>query len=123
AQYTLQVALRDAELIPKEGADSVSGEALEELARQYVTADSVIARLSRIYDAESLSAMAEGVHLVLDDEASATESAARLQEALENAAIPNGVNVKPQFDDVAEEWSVVVNRMHHGNVRVSVFDQ
>src|SRR5690554_782239 len=122
AQYTMQVALRDAELIPREGADPISGDALEELARQYVMADSVITRLARMQDMEALSAMAAGIEIILDDEASAQASAAQLQQALDNPAIPNGVKVTADYDDVSEEWRVVVERMHHGNVRVSVFD-
>ena len=122
AQFTLQVSLRDAELIPSEGADPISGDALEELARQYIMADSVITRLSRMQDMEALSAMAEGVEINLDDEASARASAANLQQVLENPAIPNGVTVHADYDDESQEWRVVVERMHHGNVRVSVFD-
>jgi len=122
AQFTLQVALRDAQLIPREGADPISGDALEELARQYILADSVITRLSRTQDMEALSAMAEGVEINLDDEAPAQASAARMQEALDDPAIPHGVTVTARYDDVSEEWRVVVRRMHHGNVRVTVFD-
>lgn len=122
AQFTLQVALRDAQLIPREGADPISGDALEELARQYIMADSVITRLSRTQDMEALSAMAEGIEINLDDEAAAHASAARMQAALDDPAIPHGVTVAARYDDVSEEWRVVVRRMHHGNVRVTVFD-
>lgn len=122
AQFTLQVALRDAQLVPHEGGEPISGAALEELARQYILADSVITRLSRTQDMEALSAMAEGVELNLDNEAAANASAARMQEALDDPAIPHGVSVKARYDDVSEKWRIVVNRMHHGNVRVSVFD-
>jgi len=122
AQFTMQVALRDAALIPAEGADPITGEALEELARQYVMADSVITRLSRTQDMEALSAMAEGVDINLDDEASAQASATRLQQALDDPAVPNGVRVSAEYDDESQEWRLFVRRMHHGNVRVSVFD-
>ncbi len=122
AQFTLQLALRDAALVPQAGAESISGDALEELARQYIMADAVIGRLSRTYDMQALSAMAEGVALRVDDEAGARASAARLQEALRDPADPAGVTVQARFDDVAQEWRLVLERMHHGNVRVSVFD-
>ncbi len=122
AQFTLHIALRGAELVPHEGAEPITGEALEELARQYILADSVITRLARTRDMEALSAMAEGVALQLDDEAAARASATRLQEALKDATTHNGVTVEARYNDKTEEWQVVVNRMHHGNVRVSVFD-
>ncbi|HLR12228.1 MAG TPA: DNA gyrase subunit B, partial [Burkholderiaceae bacterium] len=122
AQFTLHIALRDAELIPHEGAAPIAGEALEELARQYILADSVITRLARTRDMEALSAMAEGVGLSLDTESAARDSAERLQRVLQDPASINGVTVEARINDKTQEWQVVVSRMHHGNVRVSVFD-
>ncbi len=122
AQFTLQLALKDAVLIPQEGGTPISGDALGELARQYIMADSVITRLSRIQDMEALSAMAEGIEINLDDEASAVASAQRLEAAIIDPAVPNGVHVEAKYDDVGEVWRIVVSRMHHGNIRISVFD-
>src|SRR5690606_30117537 len=70
AQFTLQVALRDAALTPREGAEAITGDALEELARQYVMADSVITCLSRTFGLDALSAMAEGRDINPADEGS-----------------------------------------------------
>lgn len=122
AQFTLHIAIKDAELIPSTGANAISGEALEELAKQYVMADSVISRLSRNYDMEALSAMAEGVQINLSDEQNAQESAKNLYDALYDDAAPNAVETTAQFNDVTNEWNLVVKRMHHGNIKVSVFD-
>src|SRR5690606_7318131 len=69
AQFMMQVALKEAGLEPSEGAPAITGDALEELARQYVISDSVIHRLSKVMDVEALSAIAEGVALDLADEA------------------------------------------------------
>ncbi|MGA0584826.1 MAG: toprim domain-containing protein, partial [Castellaniella sp.] len=123
AQFMLQLALKDTELTPAAGATPISGDALMNLARQYVTADSVIARLSRTLDAEALSAMAEGVQLSLVDEAAARASAAALEQALRDPANPHGVHVEAQFDDIEEAWRLAVIRPHFGNMRVSVFDR
>ncbi|MFA5520885.1 MAG: DNA topoisomerase (ATP-hydrolyzing) subunit B [Castellaniella sp.] len=122
AQYTLQLALRDAGLVPRAGAEAITGDALSELARQYIMADTVIARLSRSFDMQALSAMAEGVPLRLDDEASAQASARALQDALHDAADPEAVTVKAHHDEETGEWRLVLERLHHGNIRVSVFD-
>ncbi len=123
AQFTLSVALRDAELIPSDGAQPITGDAFDNMARQYVLADSVIARLSRTYDTEALSAMAEGISISLDSEDDAVKSAQKLQQALEDPSVPGGVKVIATQDDESSEWRIEVHRMHHGNIKVSVFDQ
>ncbi|WP_442594446.1 DNA topoisomerase (ATP-hydrolyzing) subunit B [Parapusillimonas sp. JC17] len=123
AQFVLQVALKEASLIPSEGADPISGDALGELARQYILADSVISRLSRHMDMAALSAMAEGVEINLDDAEQAQASAQRLQAAIEDPAKLENVQVKAEANEESTSWRLVLNRMHHGNVRVSVFDR
>ncbi|HCP79654.1 MAG TPA: DNA gyrase subunit B, partial [Pusillimonas sp.] len=77
AKYMMEVALKDTALTPREGAEPITGDALSELARQYILADAVIERLSRQMDEQALSAMAEGVEIHLDDETQAKESAQR----------------------------------------------
>ncbi|CAM3993897.1 DNA topoisomerase (ATP-hydrolyzing) subunit B [Bordetella tumulicola] len=122
AQFMLQLALKDAQLIPSQGAAPITGEALAELARQYVLADAVIARLSRLFDVDALSAMAEGAEIDLSSGEAATASAERLTDALRDAISGNGVKVSAEFDEVNEQYRLMVRRMHHGNVRVSVID-
>lgn len=73
----MQLALKDARLIPSEGADTISGDALAELARQYVLADGVIARLGRFMDVPTPSAIVGGVTIALDTEAQAQEAVLR----------------------------------------------
>ena len=123
AHFMLQLALKDASLVPKEGASAIVGEALTELARQYIAADSVITRLSRHLDMSSLSAMAEGVEINLDNAEAAAASATRLFEAVDDPAVPNGVTVTVEENETADSWRLIVNRMHHGNIRVSIFDR
>ncbi len=122
AQFMMQLALKDAELITSAGATPIRGDALEELARQYILADAVIDRLSRYMDTGALSAMAEGVVLELDDAEQAQASAARLQEALADPADPKVVTVEAEETEDGA-WRLVLKRLHHGNTRVSVFDR
>jgi len=122
AQFMMQVALKDAELVPAHGAEPIKGDPLAELARQYVLADAVIGRLSRLLDMPALSAMAEGVEINLEDEAQARASAQRLKQALHDPAQPNGLEVDAETEELTGKYRLVVRRMHHGNVRVSVFD-
>ncbi len=120
AQFMLQLALKDAEIIS--GGNIIRGEELSDLARQYVAADGVIARLSKVFDVGALSAMAEGVEINLETAESTADSAKRLADAMRDPVNGNGVNVVPQFDEATERHRLSVQRMHHGNVRVSIID-
>ncbi|AVG42132.1 DNA gyrase subunit B [Achromobacter insolitus] len=120
AQFMLSLALKDAEIIS--GGNIIRGDELNELARQYVAADGVIARLSRVFDVAALSAMAEGVEINLETAESTAESARRLADAMRDPVSGNGVEVVPQFDEATERHRLSVQRMHHGNVRVSIID-
>lgn len=123
AHFMLQLALKETELVPRTGAIPIRDDALMDLANQYVLADNVIARLSRVMDTEALSAMAEGVQISLLDETAARASATALEEALRDPADPHGVHVEAQYDDIEEAWRLAVIRPHFGNLRVSMFDR
>ena len=123
AQFMLQLALKDTELVTRAGAAPIRDDALMDLARQYVLADHVIARLSRIMDTEALSAMAEGVQVSLVDESAARASAAALEQALRDPEAPDAVHVEAQYDDIEDAWRLAVIRPHFGNLRVSLFDR
>ena len=120
AQFMLQLALKDAEIIS--GGNIIRGEELTDLASQYVAADGVIARLSKVFDVGALSAMAEGVEINLETAESTADSAKRLADAMRDPVSGNGVDVVAQFDEATERHRLSVQRMHHGNVRVSIID-
>src|SRR5690606_11730908 len=88
-----------------------------------IMADSVINRLTRSMDTEALSAMAEGVQISLADAEQAAASAQRLFDAINDPAVPNGVTVNVEANEEGDAWRLVLNRMHHGNVRVTIFDR
>ncbi|MFA5664956.1 DNA topoisomerase (ATP-hydrolyzing) subunit B [Castellaniella sp.] len=123
AQFMLQLALKDTELVPQNAAAPLRDQALMDLARQYVTADAVIARLSRTLDTEALTAMAEGVSISLGDEAAARQSADALQQALNEPGTPPVVQVQARYDEIEDAWQLAVLRPHFGNMHVSVFDR
>jgi len=123
AQFMLTLALKDAKLTPRAGEQPVSGEALSELARRYALAEAVITRLSRMMDSEALRAIAHGLKIRLDTTENAQESAELLLQVLSDPLIPGGVEVRADFDAQAEKTRLVVLRKHHGNVRVSHFDE
>jgi DNA gyrase subunit B len=118
AQFIVSLALKEARLMPVEGAPVIEASALESLARQYLLADAVIGRLARVMDRPALQALMAGIELNLDDAANAAASAQRLTEALGNST----VHVHAQHDALTDKHRLRIERRHHGNVRASVID-
>lgn len=123
AQFMLSLALKGASLLPRAGAEPITGDVLEELVRQYILADQVINRQGRWFDSEALSVVAEGLQIDLSSEQAAVDSAKVLQDALQDPANPHLVSVRAELNEETETWQVSVRRLHHGNYRVSVFDK
>ncbi|MDH4396241.1 MAG: DNA topoisomerase (ATP-hydrolyzing) subunit B [Limnobacter sp.] len=119
ATYMMGVALQKASLIPGEGRPAIGGEALEELARQFVTVGAVVNRLSRVIDGDVLNAIVEGVTLNLDDAINSQKSADDLVSVLDQEIF----QVFPQFDEQTDKHRLMIHRRHHGNVKVSIIDR
>ncbi|GAB4061295.1 DNA topoisomerase (ATP-hydrolyzing) subunit B [Uliginosibacterium sediminicola] len=116
--HLLKLALDGAALTPKAGAEEIAGAPLEELARGYLLAEAVINRLTSWIDSEVLHAMlAHDIELQLADEASAIDSAAKLQ-----AQLSSSLNVRPHFDVISESWQLALERMHHGNIKRTLIE-
>ncbi|MCB1954961.1 MAG: DNA gyrase subunit B, partial [Rhodocyclaceae bacterium] len=113
--HLLRLALDGAALTPREGADPIQDETLGGLARTYLLAEAVIRRLSSYIDPEVLHALLHhNIKVELTDEATALESAARIQPVL-----PPELAVTAEFDDTDEAWRISIARQHHGNVKHS----
>jgi len=118
AQYMVTLALKDAQLVPAEGAAPIEGAALEELARQHLIANAVVDRLARVIDRATLEVLMAGTELNLDDTVAAEASARRLTAALGNST----VHVYAQHDDKTDKHRLRIERHHHGNVRATIVD-
>ncbi|QDX81961.1 DNA topoisomerase (ATP-hydrolyzing) subunit B [Denitratisoma sp. DHT3] len=117
SQHVLKLALDGAVLIPREGAAAIEGDALGELARSYLTSEAIVRRLTDFVDSQVLHAiLAHDVPLSLDDEPSARRSAEGL------AAHVADLVIAPHYDEKNERWQVRIERMRHGNRRVSNID-
>jgi DNA gyrase subunit B len=121
--HMLRLALQGAELVPNEGALPIAGDALGELARSYLLAQAVVNRLSRLYDASALEAVMDGASIDFSSEEATAASGQALQAALRNDPLKPEVSVHPMYDPVRELRSLRIERRHHGNVKVSVFDE
>lgn len=119
-QFLLAMALEDAVVVPRSGNPEIRGSALEELAREYLLAQSVINRLAHLINPEILHALVDqNLDLVLRDESSAQNSAAQLMGVIDPKA---GVNVFARYDSSQERWQLRLEKMHHGNLKVGVID-
>ncbi len=116
--YMLQIALNDAALIPREGADAITGSALEEIVRQYKTSNDIVLRLSRTMDEAALIAIANGVKLNLDTLEAAQASAQTLLTTINDPT----VEVLVKSDELSEKHQLRIQRRHHGNLKISVMD-
>jgi DNA gyrase subunit B len=124
-QYMLKLALDGAKLIPGKGATPIVGEALGELTRKYLIADAVIDRLAKIIDADALRAIVDGTTIELTDEASAKATAEKMQLAMKRFAPLSATefaSVKSRYHEKQEEWQLVIERPHHGNIRASIIE-
>jgi DNA gyrase subunit B len=118
-QHLLKLALDDAELTPREGAEVIKGDALAELARSYILAEAVISRLGGFIDNEVLHAMlAHDIAVELSGEKAAVDSAKRLSKHM-----PPAIRVEARFDDKSERWQLHVEKMHHGNLKLGILDE
>jgi DNA gyrase subunit B len=124
-QYMLRIALESAVLKPTEQAEPLSGEALGELARRYLVAEAVIDRLARVYDPQAMRAVLDGVTLQLTSEDEANASLTALADwfakrsAQPTADLPR---LSLRHDERTEKWVLLIERRHHGNVRISHVD-
>ncbi|MHB1237991.1 MAG: DNA topoisomerase (ATP-hydrolyzing) subunit B [Gallionella sp.] len=115
--YMLKAALNNAVLYPSADANPIQSAALEEIAKQYFLAESVIDRLSRFTAPEASHALLVLPTLSLDDDAKAENSARLLGDACGN-------NIKVVVDkDEAGENRLRLEKLYHGNYSVSYMDQ
>ena len=116
-QYLLGLALTDAELHTHENRPPRTGNALEKIANEYLLAEAVIERISRLIDSEVMHALFRHPDVDLSSEIGAADSAAKL------SAHVTTVQITPEYDIATEKYRLKISRMHHGNTRASYLDQ
>ena len=117
-QFLLRMAMDEASLTPRAGAEPVTGPALEELARSWLLTESVIERISHLVNPEVLKTLVQhNLKIDLSSENLARESAELVAKHL-----VSGIRVVPKFDDIQERWTLRVEKMHHGNLKIGIID-
>jgi DNA gyrase subunit B len=117
-QYLLKVALKGAELAPGTGLPPLAVETFATVSREYLLAEAVIERLTRLVDEAALRALLDGVSVDLATEAAANDSARRLEAAIADEA----VRVEARYDPLTETRRLVVIRTVHGTPHASAID-
>jgi DNA gyrase subunit B len=118
-QYLLKLALSESELYTTANGPALSREAFEDVAQQYLLAEAVIQRESRLIDEEVLYAMLKrSPELDLSDQARAQSSAQTLGELLADA----NLMVAAKFDEKLERYVLAISRTQHGVMRSSYID-
>ncbi|MBS4018714.1 DNA topoisomerase (ATP-hydrolyzing) subunit B [Azonexus hydrophilus] len=117
-QFLLNMALDEAVLSPT-GGTPITGPALEGLARSWLATEAIIERLSHLINPEVLQAIVRH-NLAVD---LSSEDQARTSADLIARHIPAGTRMVPKFDDIQERWTLRVERMHHGNLKVGLIDE
>ena len=118
-QFLLRLALDEAALTPRAGAEQIVGPALEELARSWLLTVAVIERISHLVNPEILQALVQhNLKLDLTNEETTHASADLVAKH-----VRIGVRVVPKYDDIQERWTLRVERMHHGNLKVGLIDE
>lgn len=119
-QFLLNMALTDAVLSPQAaGVAPITGPALENLARNWLATDAVIERLAHLVHPDILHAIVRhNIEVDLSGEEGAQKSAAAL-----SLYTPADTSVRVKYDDIQERWTLRVERMHHGNLKVGMIDE
>jgi DNA gyrase subunit B len=118
-QLLLKLALAEAELHTGASGQIISKEALEKIANEYLLAEAVIERASRLVDEDVLHVLLQQpVQLELADEKSAHKSAEDLGALL----LPLGMKVEVRYDEKSERHVLAVVRTQHGIVHQCVID-
>jgi DNA gyrase subunit B len=116
-QYLLRAALNGAELMPSEGAEPMSKESFEEIARDYLVSEAIIERLSRRMDFDVLHSLLHIPVIELSNASSANEAAKRMSDELLKLG-PVTVKAVP----LEEGWRLDISKLRHGISLVSHLD-
>jgi DNA gyrase subunit B len=117
-RYLLKQGLEGAELIPAANLAPVTGEALEAIAREYLLAEAVIERLSRVMESSVLHALMQMPKMSLQSKQDAEAAASTLKALINNTELSVQVSASQRF----EGFKLDLIRHIHGNAYLSSLD-
>jgi DNA gyrase subunit B len=117
----LQLALENATLSPSESAPPISPEALEQLAKAHLSANTAMKKLAKRYPDHLLSVLAANASLSPSDLIGDTETLKRFTSSLEAALKEDKVSFDSsdtvtyqEADDATHPKSILIQRKQHG---------
>lgn len=117
-RYLLKQGLEGAELVPAAHRAPVVGEALEAIAREYLLAEAVIDRLSRVMESSVLHALLQMPKMSLKTREEAESAAGKLKAFINNTELAIEVSESLRFDG----FKLDLVRHIHGNAYLSSLD-
>ena len=117
-QAQLKKALNDAVLNPGAGSAPITGEALENIAKDFLMTEAVIARLMRTLDPEVLTGMLQCPRFDLRTAEGASKAAVWLTDAVG----AHHLIIKVEQDEVHDAYRLRCTKTLHGNTRQTVID-
>jgi len=117
-RYLLKQGLDGAELVPAANRAPVVGEALEAIAREYLLAEAVIDRLSRVMESSVLHALMQMPKMSLKTREEAESAAGTLKALINNTELAIQVSESVRFDG----FKLDLVRHIHGNAYLSSLD-
>lgn len=117
-QAQLKKALNDAILNPGSGSALIAGEALENIAKDFLMTEAVITRLSRMFDPEVLTGLLQCPRIDLKTSESASKAAVWLTDAIG----AHHLVVKVEQDEAHDGYRLRCVKTLHGNARSTIID-
>ncbi|MDP1929268.1 MAG: DNA topoisomerase (ATP-hydrolyzing) subunit B [Thiobacillus sp.] len=117
-EHLMAEAMKEAELVPMDGAMPIVGDALESLAREYFLAEAVCDRLARLLPSDVLQVLMRIPRLDLTDSGAAMQSEARLGAALD----PQKFEIAAEYISETDTHRLRITRHAHGNIHVNFLE-
>jgi DNA gyrase subunit B len=118
-QYLVNAALNDARLLTKVNGETISGDALNNIAQEMVLTEAVIRRLASRYNELLIRAIHQIGELSLDSEKNVQAYVDQLKVLM---PIEN-INFEVKQNTESNAFFIEINQLIHGNLQTSIIDQ
>ena len=118
-QYLVNSALNGASLLTMENGQTLTGDALGNIAREMVLTEAVIRRLSQRYD-ESL---VRALHVLGEIDLSSENSTKKYSDSLKDMMLKDNITFEVKQNPDSEKYQIEINQYVHGNLQTSKLDE
>jgi DNA gyrase subunit B len=118
-QYLVDSALNNASLVTSEGGETLTGDALGNIAREMVLTEAVIRRLSQRYD-ESL---VRAIHVLGEIDLTNESATKKYSKSLKDKMLRDNINFEVKQNQDSDQYLIEINQYVHGNLQTSKLDE